>query len=100
MSSSEIKAGKAMWRELTLSAQVPPFVYTELFLTNREVYPGVGVVSTQNPRLGFAQLKVSADNTILSQQAEKKMQWYFLVVNFRESSWFLVAKDKKITNGG
>lgn len=61
-----------MWRELTPSPQVPPFVYTELVLTNREVYPGVGVVPTQNPRLGFAWLKVSADNTILSQQAEKK----------------------------
>lgn len=72
MSSSEVTAGKATWRELTPSPQVPPFVYTELVLTNREVYPGVGVVPTQNPRLGFAWLKVSADNTILSQQAEKK----------------------------
>lgn len=25
---SEVKAEKGMWRELTLSAQVPPFVYT------------------------------------------------------------------------
>lgn len=66
MISSEVKAGKAVWRELSPSAQVPPCIYTQLFLTNREVYPGVGVVPTQNPRLGFAQLKVSADNTILS----------------------------------
>lgn len=72
MSSSEVKAGKAMWRELALSGQVPPFVYPQLVLTKREVYPGVGVVPTQNPRLGFAQLKVSADNNILSQQAEKE----------------------------
>lgn len=100
MSSSEVTAGKAMWRELTPSPRVPPFVYTELVLTNREVYPGVGVVPTQNPRLGFAWLKVSADNTILSQQAEKKMQWDFLVVNLREYFWFLVARDKKITNCG
>lgn len=70
MISSEVKAGKAVWREL--SAQVPPFVYALLFLTNREVYPGVGVVPTQNPRLGFAQLKVSADNTILSHRPGKE----------------------------
>lgn len=76
MSSTEVKAGKAMWRELT-DCLLPPFVYAQLVLTNREVNPGVGVVPTQNPRLGFAQLKVSADNTILSQQAEKECNGIF-----------------------